>query len=175
MASRTPVLLLAAMLCVTRAQARPSDFDPSTMMPVAEVQRGMKGYGLTVFHGTEIERFDVEILGALSKAILGADLILGKVTSGPVVERAGDLGLPVVIHDRLVDRTTDGTGAVETLTLAQIRRLDAGGWAGPGFRGERVPRFEEVLDLTRKRALLLVEAKTEEAAEQVVTIVRASR
>ncbi|MCD6361418.1 MAG: hypothetical protein J7M38_11230, partial [Armatimonadetes bacterium] len=113
MASRTPVLLLAAMLCVTRAQARPSDFDPSTMMPVAEVQRGMKGYGLTVFHGTEIERFDVEILGALSKAILGADLILGKVTSGPVVERksgiiGGMSGSPVYIDGRLIGAVAYG-------------------------------------------------------------------
>ena len=84
-------------------------------------------------------------------------------------------GYPVVIHDRMVDRTTDGVGAVDMLSLAQVRKLDAGSWVGPAFRGERIPRFEEVLDLTRKRALLLVEAKTEEAVERAVTVVRSLR
>jgi glycerophosphoryl diester phosphodiesterase len=48
-------------------------------------------------------------------------------------------GALVVMHDAMVDRTTDGTGAVRDLTLAEIRALDAG-------LGERVPVFEEVLE-----------------------------
>lgn len=48
-------------------------------------------------------------------------------------------GALVVMHDAEVDRTTDGTGAVADLTLAELRELDAG-------LGERVPVFEEVLD-----------------------------
>ncbi|MEW2414412.1 glycerophosphodiester phosphodiesterase family protein [Streptomyces sp. NPDC046866] len=51
-------------------------------------------------------------------------------------------GVLVVLHDAEVDRTTDGTGAVADLTLAELRELDAG-------RGERVPVFEEVLDAVR--------------------------
>jgi glycerophosphoryl diester phosphodiesterase len=46
-------------------------------------------------------------------------------------------GHVVVIHDDTVDRTTDGTGYVRDLSLAEIRALDAG-------VGERVPTFEEV-------------------------------
>ncbi|PAZ15714.1 glycerophosphodiester phosphodiesterase [Streptomyces sp. SA15] len=48
----------------------------------------------------------------------------------------------VVMHDTHVDRTTDGSGPIAELTLAELRALDAG-------RGERVPVFEEVLDAVR--------------------------
>lgn len=52
-------------------------------------------------------------------------------------------GHPVVMHDATVDRTTDGFGAVAGMTLAQVRRLDAG---GAGRTDERVPALREVLD-----------------------------
>lgn len=84
-------------------------------------------------------------------------------------------GWPVLMHDRTVDRTTDGSGPVDTLRLAEVRSLDAGSWFGPAFAGERVPTLEEALDLVGKRALLLVEVKTEEAAERTVTVVRSLR
>ncbi|MFF9055798.1 glycerophosphodiester phosphodiesterase [Streptomyces erythrochromogenes] len=51
-------------------------------------------------------------------------------------------GVLVAVHDPEVDRTTDGSGAVADLTLAELRGLDAG-------QGERVPVFEEVLDAVR--------------------------
>ncbi|WP_188436133.1 glycerophosphodiester phosphodiesterase [Microbacterium murale] len=54
-------------------------------------------------------------------------------------------GVPVVMHDGTVDRTTDGTGAVSDLTLEQLRALDAGSWFSPAFAGTKVPTFEEVL------------------------------
>lgn len=55
-------------------------------------------------------------------------------------------GHAVIIHDETVDRTTDGTGAVDELTLDQIRALDAGSWHGPDFAGTPVPTLEEFLD-----------------------------
>ncbi|MFD9100583.1 glycerophosphodiester phosphodiesterase [Streptomyces virginiae] len=51
-------------------------------------------------------------------------------------------GVLVAVHDPEVDRTTDGSGAVADLTLAELRGLDAG-------QGERVPVFEEVLEAVR--------------------------
>src|SRR5438067_10660640 len=51
----------------------------------------------------------------------------------------------VVIHDATLDRTTDGRGPVSAVTLAELRRLDGGGWFAPGFAGERVPTLAEVL------------------------------
>ena len=54
----------------------------------------------------------------------------------------------VVMHDHRVDRTTDGTGLVREMTLKEIKQLDAGSWKGERFAGERVPTFEEFLELT---------------------------
>jgi glycerophosphoryl diester phosphodiesterase len=61
-------------------------------------------------------------------------------------------GVPVVIHDRTVDRTTDGTGAVWELTFDQIRALDAGSWFSPAYAGLTVPLLGEVLNLLAPHA-----------------------
>ncbi len=54
----------------------------------------------------------------------------------------GDL---VVIHDSTIDRTTDGRGAIQQMTLDEIRRLDAGGWKDARFSGLRIPTLDEAL------------------------------
>jgi glycerophosphoryl diester phosphodiesterase len=56
----------------------------------------------------------------------------------------------VAIHDETVNRTTNGKGAVHDMTLAELRRLDAGSWFGSEFAGERLPTLEEVLDFAKK-------------------------
>ena len=58
-------------------------------------------------------------------------------------------GEVVVVHDDTVDRTTDGRGAVATYTLAELSKLDAGGWFGSAFAGERIPTLTEVLAAIR--------------------------
>lgn len=55
--------------------------------------------------------------------------------------------IPVLMHDDMLDRTTDGSGPVRDLDIAELRRLDAGSWFGPSFAGERVPLLDEVLEL----------------------------
>jgi len=55
----------------------------------------------------------------------------------------------VAIHDATLDRTTNGHGPVNELTLAKLRELDAGSWFGPQFAGERIPTLEEILDFAR--------------------------
>ena len=61
------------------------------------------------------------------------------------VKRTGD-GHFVLMHDRTIDRTTDGTGAVCDLSLDEIRCLDGGGWYGDEFVGTRVPTLQDLLD-----------------------------
>ncbi len=56
----------------------------------------------------------------------------------------------VAIHDATVNRTTNGQGAVHDLTLAELRRLDAGSWFGSEFAGERIPTIEEILEFAKK-------------------------
>ncbi|GIX47706.1 MAG: glycerophosphoryl diester phosphodiesterase [Candidatus Tectimicrobiota bacterium] len=68
-------------------------------------------------------------------------------------------GTVVVIHDARVDRTTDGRGAVAQLSWQELRRLDAGSWFAPAFRGERIPTLEEVLALAAGKARVNVEIK----------------
>lgn len=69
-------------------------------------------------------------------------------------------GIPVVIHDYTLDRTTNGHGRVKDMDWEHIRRLDAGGWKGRSFRGERVPSLEEVLALAKGRLKLNIELKS---------------
>lgn len=75
------------------------------IMPLSEVKPGMKGYGLTVFHGTEPERFDVEVLGILRNFRPRQDLILVR-TPHPRLEVArivaGMSGSPIYINDKMV-------------------------------------------------------------------------
>jgi glycerophosphoryl diester phosphodiesterase len=61
-------------------------------------------------------------------------------------------GIPVVIHDRNVERTTNGTGYVDEIPLARLETFDAGD-------GERVPTLTEVLALVGDAAHLDIEIK----------------
>ena len=54
-------------------------------------------------------------------------------------------GVPVVIHDDSLERTTDGRGLVSGSNLRQLQKLDAGGWFSPAFAGEPIPTLEAVL------------------------------
>lgn len=72
------------------------------------------------------------------------------------VSKDGNL---VVIHDSNIERTTDGEGEIEDLSLEQIKTFDAGSWFGEDFKNESIPLFEEVLDLVDKKCMLLVELK----------------
>lgn len=77
-------------------------------------------------------------------------------------------GVPVVIHDRTVDRTTDGSGHVWDLPFDELRELDAGSWFSPAYAGVRVPSLAEVLDLFPDGgAALLLEIKPPADLEQV--------
>jgi glycerophosphoryl diester phosphodiesterase len=81
-------------------------------------------------------------------------------------------GVAVLMHDWTLDRTTNGTGPVWALTWEQISDLDAGAWFSPEFRGTRVPRLEEFLDLvapSQKRIIL--EIKGSWTADQLAPVV----
>ncbi|MEZ4483404.1 MAG: glycerophosphodiester phosphodiesterase family protein [Syntrophotaleaceae bacterium] len=79
-------------------------------------------------------------------------------------------GVPVVLHDDTVDRTTHGQGAVRDLTLAELRQLDAGAWFDAAFAGESIPTLEEVLVWGGDRLRLNIEIKDSAAGMAVLDL-----
>ena len=78
-------------------------------------------------------------------------------------QRTAD-GNIVVIHDFTLDRTSNGSGAVASKTLAELRALDFGGWfaGGDGFSGEKIPTLDEVLDyIAGNNMVLNIELKVQ--------------
>ncbi|HVT01961.1 MAG TPA: SpoIVB peptidase S55 domain-containing protein [Thermoanaerobaculia bacterium] len=75
------------------------------IMPLSDVHKGMKGYGVTVFEGDRLEKFDVEILGVLNKVGPQQDLILARVDHA-VLRSAGVIagmsGSPIYIDGKIV-------------------------------------------------------------------------
>lgn len=87
-------------------------------------------------------------------------------------------GVPVLIHDETVDRTTNGTGAVAELSFGELRALDAGSWYSAGFAGVTIPSLEEFLvifESSPKQALLELKGFwTEDQVRLVSNMVTAS-
>ena len=70
-------------------------------------------------------------------------------------------GSPVVIHDKTVERCTNGVGIVSEMTLKELKLLDAGSWFSKEFCNETIPTLEEVLSLAKKYNMSVnIELKT---------------
>ncbi|WP_339727447.1 glycerophosphodiester phosphodiesterase family protein [uncultured Gimesia sp.] len=91
------------------------------------------------------------------------------------VQRTKDDHL-VCIHDSTVNRTTNGSGKVSDLTLAEVKQLDAGSWFGSPFAGEKVPTVEQVLQLAagykQHPILIAVDFKDENVEQDVVRLAK---
>ncbi len=78
----------------------------------------------------------------------------------------------VIVHDFMVDATTNGTGRVKEMALAQLKALDAGGWFGEQFKKTRIPTLDEVFKTIGQKLYINVEIKVEssdtEGLEQVI-------
>jgi glycerophosphoryl diester phosphodiesterase len=97
------------------------------------------------------------LAGIEAALTLGADAI-------EVDVRATADGVPVLIHDETVDRTTNGGGAISDMPLSAVRKLDAGG-------GQQIPTLAETLDLIRGRVLLVAEIKQPDIEEALLRVV----
>jgi glycerophosphoryl diester phosphodiesterase len=70
----------------------------------------------------------------------------------------------VVIHDETVDRTTNGSGFIRDMTLAELKQLDAGSYKEPKMPGVQIPTFVEFMTFLETKKFtgkLLVEVKTD--------------
>jgi hypothetical protein len=81
------------------------------LFPLAELRPGLMGVGRTVFAGSRIEEFQVEILGVLDNVGPSQNLIIGRLTGGPLANTgviAGMSGSPVYVGGRLVGAVAYG-------------------------------------------------------------------
>lgn len=86
-------------------------------------------------------------------------------------------GQVVVIHDQTVNRTTEGSGRVKDLTLAELRKLDAGSHFDVAFKGEPIPTLDEVLKAVGQMTILNIELTnyasiTDALPEKVAVLVK---
>lgn len=98
-------------------------------------------------------------LAAIRKGIaLGVDFVEVD------VRRTAD-GTLVILHDKTVNRTTDGKGRIDRLSLQEVKRFNAG-------NDEHIPTLEEVLKIAAGRVGLMLELKAKGVAQQTVETVR---
>jgi glycerophosphoryl diester phosphodiesterase len=86
-------------------------------------------------------------------------------------------GQVVVMHDETVDRTTDGTGWISKLTLAELKRLDAGFKFDPAYQSEKIPTLAEVFEAVGNQIFINVELKnffspTDDLPDRVVSLIK---
>lgn len=76
-------------------------------------------------------------------------------------------GIPVVVHDESVDRTTGASGEVNTFTLEELKKLETGSWFDDKFDGEPFPTLAEVLAYTKDKIAVNIEIKTEAVSDEI--------
>jgi glycerophosphoryl diester phosphodiesterase len=84
-------------------------------------------------------------------------------------------GYAVLLYDSTVDRTSNGTGSINALTLAEVRALDFGSWKSEEYAGEQIPRFEEFIALCKHLGLhpyIELKEGTEEQIKGLVGVVK---
>lgn len=163
-------LALMALLALTALlpAARVTAADAATI-GLEEIERGQRGYGLSVFAGGQRERFEVEVLGVLRNVSPDSSYIVARLT-GQGLEESGVIqgmsGSPVYIDDRLAGAVAFSWSfskeAVAGITpIADMRRLSGtagagGGAAGAGTR-DRSPGAGPPVSLARLAAVDLPE------------------
>lgn len=115
------VLALSASIPLARGDAKPLTIAPS------EIKAGMKGYGLTVFRGTQPERFDVEVIGILDQFRPGQSLIVIK-TPTPRLDVLktvrGMSGSPIYLDGRLAGAYAYSLSSFEVEPVAGVTPID---------------------------------------------------
>ena len=85
-------------------------------------------------------------------------------------------GQVVLMHDRTIDRTTNGTGELWDFSLEELQELEAGSWFGTEFDGEPIPTLRDVIQYAKGRLTLNIEIKVSREeptiAAAVIDIIR---
>ncbi len=107
-----PVVSVAAALAIPLGPrpSRAADASPP-ILPLSDVRPGMTGVGRTVFEGTRIDEFQVEVIGVLENVGPKQSIILARLKGGPLANTgviAGMSGSPVLIDGKLVGAVAYG-------------------------------------------------------------------
>ena len=81
-------------------------------------------------------------------------------------------GVPVIIHDETLERTTNGSGKVCKMSLRELKKLDAGAWFSPAFIGEQIPALIDVLEAFHGRLRLNLELKDFDSGINVLSMIK---
>jgi glycerophosphoryl diester phosphodiesterase len=158
------VLGLAILL---RLLAKPAPDSPYYLNPRPKVLVIAHQGGDGIFPGDTLYAYE-------HVAALGADVL----EMDAHITKDGEI---VLLHDEKVDRTTDGTGLIEDLTLADLKKLDAAyQWTNDGgktfpFRGQgiRVPTLRELFEkLSDKRYLIEIKLTTNPIDKPLCKLIR---
>lgn len=160
-AIRASLLLFSCAVCLTHS---------ATQAAEPNLQDAAKRVTQIIAHrGASAERPECT-LAAVRRAIeVGATAVEVDVRTS----RDGEL---FILHDATLDRTTDGSGPANRLTLKQLQQLDAGSWFDPKYRGERIPSLIEAAELCRGKIDLLLDLKEQGDGydRKVVQVIRAA-
>ncbi|ADQ13887.1 SpoIVB peptidase S55 domain-containing protein [Halanaerobium hydrogeniformans] len=148
----TIIMILSLSLAISAAE---------NIMPLEDIEAGMSGYGRTVFRGTEIEEFPVEIISVTRNRNFDHNLILIKV-SGDKIEAAGGVasgmsGSPIYVDDKLIGAIGYGwnfsdhryglvTPIERMLDLLEDKELDEDEFFDEEFEGEVEDQFEDEIE-----------------------------
>jgi len=147
------LLVACALGCPAVAQMLPAETLLKSSRPLVIAHRG---YSALAPENT---------LAAFDRALLaGADLV-------ELDYHHSQDGVPVVIHDATLDRTTDAVARwggkdlpVSARPARELLGLEAGSWFSPSFPAERVPTLEAALNFIQPRGVTLIERKAGDAA-----------
>jgi glycerophosphoryl diester phosphodiesterase len=149
-----PIILLVILL-TTACSTRPSlsEFQPVVLMP-SLYNDNQDGFVIIAHRGASAYAPE-NTLAAVQMAMdqraemVEVDILLSKD------------GVPVLLHDPSLNRTTSGQGLVTDFTLDELKKLDAGSWFSEDFKGETIPTVEELLQLIKGKISVNLEIKTQ--------------
>lgn len=80
--------------------------------------------------------------------------------------------VPVLLHDKTIDRTSNGQGLISELMWSEVCTYDFGSWKSEKYAGEKIPKFEEFISLCRNLSLHpYIEIKSQTKVENIKILV----
>lgn len=83
-------------------------------------------------------------------------------------------GVPVLLHDESINRTSNGQGRIQDMSFEEVRSFDFGSWKAPSFNGTQIPSLEEFLSLCAEIGLsphLELKEGTQKQVSQIISLV----